>query len=131
MILVENFMQHASFQKTLNITHHSSSIDDTNHISYVAMAQNYQPPKWMVFLLNMIRNLWVIGTIILSHCHLARASCGFYGSFGTARIVQATLLHGMERKAQPTHVARRRWDPRVANCDGKLTQLWKITIVER
>ena len=33
---------------------------------YMAMAQNYQPQKWMVFLPNMIRNLWVIGTIILS-----------------------------------------------------------------
>ena len=33
---------------------------------YMAMAQNYQPQKWMVFLPNMIRNLLVIGTIILS-----------------------------------------------------------------
>ena len=35
------------------------------------MAQNYQPQKWMVFLLNMIRNLWVMdGTLILSHGHI-------------------------------------------------------------
>ena len=34
---------------------------------YLAMAQNYQPPEWMVFL-HMIRNLWVMdGTLILSH----------------------------------------------------------------
>ena len=37
----------------------------------MAMAQNYQPPKWIIiFLLNMIRNLWFIGTIILSHSHM-------------------------------------------------------------
>ena len=49
--------------------------------SHLAMAQNYQPPKWMVFLLNMIRNLWVTGTKILSQTH-----CG--------RGVQTFFLHG-------------------------------------
>ena len=28
------------------------------------------PNSWMVFLLNMIRHLWVIGTIILSQTHI-------------------------------------------------------------
>ena len=37
------------------------------------MAQNDQPPKWMVFLLNMI----IIGTIILSQIHLL-AICSDY-----------------------------------------------------
>ena len=38
-------------------------------VSDMAMVQNDQPPKWMLFLLNMIIELWVIGTIILSHSH--------------------------------------------------------------
>ena len=37
----------------------------------MAVAQNHQPPKWMVFLLNMIISVGKNGTIIiLSHCHI-------------------------------------------------------------
>ena len=40
----------------------------SNTLQQMAMAQNYQPPKWMVFLLNMI-----IDTLILSHCQILEA----------------------------------------------------------
>ena len=39
------------------------------------MAQNYQPPKWMVFLLNMIISVGhLVPYIILSHCHIPMIS---------------------------------------------------------
>ena len=38
-------------QTYLIISHHISSYLIISH--HMAMAQNYQPPKWMVFLLNM------------------------------------------------------------------------------
>ena len=70
----------------------------------MAMAQNYQPPiaGW-VFLLNMIRNLWVAGTLILSHSHMMVADGCWLLNVTLLQAVVLYLLPTENDPAAPRH----------------------------
>ena len=61
------------------------------------MAQNDQPPiaGWCYPTMAMIRNLWVIGTIILSHCQMDAGKPWFWV---TAMIAAMTRSHQFDLK---------------------------------